>query len=74
MSATLFYAAVGSQILPLARTTSPKEKFQKLITNLLTRCHRQGCQNAYLKCLLNKLFCKHFETFKRFADTTNSFI
>ena len=33
----LFFATVGSEILHLARTTSSKEKFQKLITSLLTR-------------------------------------
>ena len=36
-----FYAEVGSEILRLARTNSSKEKFQRLITILLIRIHRQ---------------------------------
>lgn len=40
----IFYAAVGSESLRLARKTSSQERFQKLI-NTLTRMQRQGCQN-----------------------------
>ena len=33
----IFYPAAGSEILSLARTKS-KEKFQKIVTTLLTKC------------------------------------
>ena len=38
------------------------------------RVHKKGCQNTKLERLLNKLFGKHFETFKRLADTAKSFV
>ena len=41
----------------LARTTS-KEKIQKLLTTLLTKMHKKGCQNTQLKGFLNKLYGK----------------
>ena len=72
MPTCIVYATVGSTILDIAGKTPSKGKFQKLIiTTLLIKLHRQGCQNTQLKRLLNKLFGKHFETFKRFADTEN---
>ena len=69
MRAVTFYAVVKSEILPLARTITSKEQFQKLKTTLLTRAHGQGSQNTQVKGILNELFGKHFESFKRFADT-----
>ena len=72
-STITFYAVVVSEILHFARITSSKEKFQKLKTTLLTRLHRQGSQNTQLKQILNKLFGKPFEYFKRFADAAKSF-
>ena len=41
----IFDAVVESEILHTARTTSAREKFQKLFTTLLTRKYKQGCQN-----------------------------
>ena len=69
----IFCAAVRCEILHLA-TISSKQKFQKLITTLLRRMKRRGCQNTQLKRFLNKLFGKYFETFKRLLDTAKSFI
>ena len=63
MSTIIFYATVESEILHLARTNSCKEKFYIFITTLLLRMHRHPCQNMQLKCLLNKLFGKHSETY-----------
>ena len=37
MSTKIFFPTAGSEILQLARATSSKEKFQKLIASLLTR-------------------------------------
>ena len=54
MHTIIFHAEVWSEILHLTRTTSSKEKFQKLITTLLARMQGQGCQNTQLLCLLNK--------------------
>ena len=68
-----FYAVSGSEFLRRTRINSSKEEFQKLIGNLLTKMYRKGCLKTQLKRLLNKLFCKHFETFKKFADNTNIF-
>lgn len=70
MPTRTFYGALGSEILRLARTTSSKQKYQKLIANLFTRR-----QNTQLKRFLNKLTLgKHLVIFNRFADTTKSFI
>ena len=74
MPTIIFYATVGSEILCFFRTTSSKEKFQKLISTFLTRMRRQGCQNMQLKHLMTKMLGRHFETFTRFADTAKSFI
>lgn len=42
----------------LARATS-KEKIQlKLLTTLLTKMHKKGCQNTQLKGFPNKLYGK----------------
>ena len=56
----IFYAAGKSEILRTAWITSSKKKFRKLITTLLTRMHRQRCQNTTLKHLFNKLFGTNF--------------
>ena len=48
----IFYSAVGSEILYLARTTSSKEKIQELIPTLI---HRQSCQSTQLNYLSNIL-------------------
>ena len=63
MPTGIFYAAVGAEILCLAKTTFSKKKFQNLITTLLTIMRRQGLQNTQLKHLLNRLFSKHVENF-----------
>ena len=62
MPAKMFHAARESEIFCLERLTSSKEKFQNLITALLTKIHKQGCQNTQLQRLLNKLFGKHSAT------------
>ena len=70
MTTCIVYATAGSAILHFARTTSSKRSF-RLIAALLTKLHKQGCQNTQIKRLLNKVLGKHFETFKKFAGTEN---
>ena len=65
MLTKIIHAAVGSEILHFGRITFSKEKFQKLITTLLTRMRRHILyQDIQLKRLLNKPFGKHFGTYK----------
>ena len=68
MSYQNFQAKVGPNILFFARTTSSKEQFPKIITALLTRMQKLGCQNTQLKSFLNKLIAKHFDNSQRYAD------
>ena len=70
----MFYEAVRSEILHIVRTKSSKEMFQKLITILLTRMYRQGCENIQLKIRMDRLFAKRFEIFATFRSNAKSFI
>lgn len=70
----MFYEAVRSEILCIVRTKSSKEMFQKLITILLTRIYRQGCENIQLKIRMDRLFGKRFEIFTTFRSNAISFI
>lgn len=56
MPTKIFYASVKSEISRFSRTTSSKEKFKKLVTTLLTRMNRQGCQNTQLKGFLKNIW------------------
>ena len=51
------YKAIRSEVL---RRTFAREKLKNLITTLLTKVHRQGCQNTPLQRLL-KENVKNFE-------------
>ena len=72
--ARMFYEAVTSEILRIVRTKSSKEMFQKLITILLTKMYRQGCENIQLKIRMDRLFAKRFEIFTTFRSNAKSFI
>ena len=54
------YKAIRSEVL---RRTFAREKLKNLITTLLTKVHRQGCQNTLLQRLL-KENVKNFEKLK----------
>jgi len=70
----IFYASVGSEILRIARTTSNLHDLVTRVNALLTRMAKQGSKHKQIASLINKLFGRHFNVFKKFADTANQFI
>ena len=70
----IFYSTIGSEVLRFARTTTSLEDFIRLVNSLFKRMHKQGCKVRRLVGVLNKMFDKHFHTFRSFASTAENFV
>ena len=70
----MFYSAFGAEILRIARTTNNMHDFKVSSKMLLNRAQKQGGDSRILKQTLSKYFGRHFEVFRKFNDTSISFI
>jgi len=74
MPSKIFYSAVGSEILRIARATTEPNDFKHRVVNLLVRMKKQGSEHQRILSLMKKIYGKHQKVFSKFADTANNFI
>ena len=70
----MFYSAFGAEILRAARTTSSATVFLNSSKTLVTRLCNQGGNLKILTNTLNKIFGRHFSTFRKFYNTSLEFV
>ena len=62
----IFYSAIGSEMLRIARTTLRYEHFKDKAIALITRMFKKGAYLTKIGRCLNKVVCRHPDFFKSF--------
>ena len=70
MPSSIFYSAIGAEILRIARTTSIRENFLKSAQTLINRMMRQGALKTKISRTLVKTFGSHMSHFMGFYKTS----
>ena len=70
----MFYSSFGAEILRSARTTTDRTDFKNICKTLTTRMARQGGKRYKFEATINKMFGRHFETFRKYSNTSLEFI
>ena len=60
---SIFYSAIGAEVLRIARVTTNKNKFTNVVLPLITRMRKQGAKILRIKNTLKKFFNKHQQEF-----------
>ena len=69
----MFYSAYGAEILRSARVSNNKLNFECHCKVLIQRMIKQGGKRITVNKTLSKVFGRHFSTFNKFYDTSQSF-
>ena len=70
----MFHAAIGAEVLGIARATSEYNFFIQSVQILLIRMKKQEANVAGTTKLLNKMINRHASCFAKFSRTTESII